>query len=435
MRHRAPNVRERSKAAASLVVAALMIITTSACDFEVTNPGPVPDRFLDNPEAHEALVTGATRDFAEAMGYMALTTGGVTREIHAGGNVCNYGITALQTVGILGGDDWEEYCSPIWNLSHRARWVAEDGIRRFEEVLEPTEFETDPNAAELLLLVGYSNRLLGENMCFAVIDGGPKQPSTVHLERAEAAFTRAAEIAAGLGLPHEETAAMAGRASVRVGLGDWDGALADAAMVPDGFVHAIEYQAAEPAQNNRLWRANANEPNRTHTVWNTVYEEYYPASGDPRTPWGSDPEQPYGDAAVGGYGQVPWLFQLKYDDPTSPIDVSSGREMRLIEAEASLRAGDVAAAMAILNERRASLGLAELEAETVDEGWTHLKRERGVELWIEARRLGDLRRWKEEGTPGELHPLEVTGGEIPLSPERSYCAPITDTEIRTNPNL
>jgi starch-binding outer membrane protein, SusD/RagB family len=431
-RQRVVPIAARRRRVAILVAA---IGVASGCDLTVTNAGPVQDQFLDQRSAHAGIVNGAAREFAEALNFLSLTTGGVTREINAAGNVCNFGITSLQVRGILGDDEWEESCSPIWTSSHRARWAAEDGLRRFRSVLDEQEFASYRPAAELSLLAGYANRLQGETMCFAVIDGGPAQPYTVHLERAEAAFTQAMEIGARSGATNVVTAARAGRASVRVGLKKWDEAVADARQIPSAFVHQIRYFEVEDAQNNRLWRSNANRPARTNTVWNTPTHDYYLATQDPRTPWGQNPAIPFGDAAVAGYGQVPWRFQLKYDRATSPINVSSGWEMRLIEAEARLRAGDWQEGMRILNQRRAALSLAPWTATNLEEAWTHLKRERGIELWLEARRLSDLRRWNEERTPGALHPLEITGGAIPLSPNRSYCAPISVHERETNPNL
>ena len=109
--------------------------------------------------------------------------------------------------------------------------------------------------------------------------------------------------------------------------------------------------------------------------------------------------------------------------------------MRLIEAEASLRGGDWQGAVAVINERRTGLNLSPTNAANSDAAWSSLKRERGIELWLEARRLADLRRWNTAKTPGELHPLEVTGGALPLSPNRSYCQPISIREILANPNL
>jgi starch-binding outer membrane protein, SusD/RagB family len=419
----------------SAVVAVSATTALAGCDLSVVNAGPIQDEFLDNKTAHASLVTGAERELSVALGFHSLTMGGVTREINPAGNVCSFGITALQTQGILGSEDWEEYCSETWTTAHRARWTAEETVRRMHGALSADEFAAYPLAAEVLLYVGFANRLLGDNMCYAVIDGGPKEPNTVHYKRADSAFTEALAIATRLNNATFMNAARAGRAQVRVGLGDWTGAVNDAAVVPSTFLFQAKYFTTTAAENNRLWRSISNSPARTTTVWNTYYRDYYTETKDPRTPWAQNPSLPNGDAAVGGYGLVPFLYQQKYPTATSPINLASGREMRLIEAEAALRAGNWESAMTTINARRTGLTLAPWTAGSAAEAWTILKRERGIELWLEARRLADLRRWATENTPGALHPLEVTGGALPLAANRSYCAPISIREELANPNL
>lgn len=409
--------------------------TISGCDLSVTSAGPIRDEFLNNKTAHAAMVTGAERELSVALGFHALTIGGVTREINPAGNVCSFGITALQTQGILGSEDWEEYCSETWTTPHRARWTAEEATRRIRKAIGEQEFSTYALAAEVLLYAGFANRLLGDNMCFAVIDMGPEQPNTVHHARAEAAFTEALAIAGRINSTAIVNAARAGRASVRVATGDWEGAVSDAGAVPTSFLFQAKYYTTTAAENNRLWRSVSNAPARTTTVWNTYYRDYYTESKDPRTPWGQNPAIPNGDAAVGSYGLVPWLFQQKYPSATAPITLASGREMRLIEAEAALRAGNWQSGLATINARRVGLNLSPWTAAGSEEAWTILKRERGIELWLEARRLADLRRWKDNETLGALHTLEVNGGLLPLSPNRSYCQPTSIREVLANPNL
>jgi len=119
---------------------------------------------------------------------------------------------------------------------------------------------------------------------------------------------------------------------------------------------------------------------------------------------------------------------LKYTQGDSPIRLSGGGEMRLIEAEGLLRGGEWEAAMGVINQLRAAAGVDPWVAGSLEDAWTFLKRERGIVLWLEARRLGDLRRWTEEGVPGAFHPLE-------LIPDRDLCYPIPNSELETNPNL
>lgn len=399
------------------VAAILAVGTLAACGAELTSPGAIHDEDLGKPEAQQGLVNGMGRALANALNYVAETGALVAQEFaFAGNNSITFGFTNLQQNGVL--DPGDEETNPHWERAQQARWVAEDGVRRLRDELGDA-FASSPVAARALVYVGYANRLLGENMCQAVIDGGPAQPGRVSFEHAEAAFSEAIDVAGAAGDNELELAARAGRASARIGLGDWTGAVEDARTVPDGFVFQAEYSEIELEQYNRIYWSNANQPYRAHTVWSTFYESYYLDTGDPRTPWSSDPEHPTGQSGV------TWYFQTKYHDRSSPIHLSSGREMRLIEAEALLRAGDAAGALAVVNALRAAVGVAPREAATLDEAWAAFKRERGIELWLEGRRLWDLRRWLDEGTPGAAE--DMTG--------RDTCFPIGRTELDSNPNL
>lgn len=208
--------------------------------------------------------------------------------------------------------------------------------------------------------------------------------------------------------------------------------------MPRDFVYTISYYDIEESQYNRIFHSSANDPYRAHTVWQTVYEEYYEEYEDPRTPWEQDPEYPVGDAAVADLGNVPWYVQLKHDNRSAPINLSSGREMVLIRAEALIEDGNWTDGMELVNSLRDDVGVDNWNATNAEEAWAFLKRERGIELWLEARRLGDLKRWDANNTSGELHPLEQpnhSSQELPLDPDRDLCFPIPDSELYTNPNL
>jgi hypothetical protein len=426
------NVLRTAPARAAAVVLA---VSSAACDTKVLNPGPVTDDFLDRSEAHQALANGAKVLLADGLAFVAYTTGAVTREIFPAGSTSAFGISARQQTGRLEYDD--EHVNGPWTSHQRARNVAELGFARFEEHPD-VDISTYRPAAEAALWAGYANRVLGEAWCDAVIDGGPKEPHTVFLQRAEQWFSRAMELGVSANLPTVATAARAGRASVRANLGNWDGAVADAQGIADEFVFNMEYTTTERDQYNRVYFASANRPYRAHTVWNTFYEQYYTETEDPRTPWGLNANVPRGDAALGILdGQrALWYFQLKHSEEDSPIRLSSGWEMRLTEAEALLRSGNWQGALPLINKRRVELGLQAWPATTLEEAWTVYKRERGIELWLEGRRLGDLRRWKETNAPGTLHPLETAGDPSSyLRADQTLCYPIPQAEYETNPNL
>jgi len=183
---------------------------------------------------------------------------------------------------------------------------------------------------------------------------------------------------------------------------------------------------------NRIQWASASTPYRAHTEWNTEWEAYYKATNDPRVAWEETSEQ--GDAAIDCCGKVPWYPQMKYADPAADIRLSSGHEMRLIEAEDMLNNGKMSEAVDIINGIRDIVGVDHIAPTTMDEAWAMLKRERGIELWLEGRRLGDLRRWKENNTPGALGHLEQVNADSHLT-RQDLCFPIPPSEQDTNPNV
>jgi hypothetical protein len=198
--------------------AALAAITLAGCD--VTNPGPVQDEFLDLAPAHQALVNGAGARFVQALGYIINHSSFAARELFPTGNCCgNPNQTPLQQAGRL----IPEQSATYWSNGHQSRWIAEDAIRRFTGL--GAGKVSASIVAEAHLWAGYANRLLGENMCEAVFDGGAKQANVKYFERAEAAFTSAIATAPAGNL---RTAAYAGRASVRLWLKNWTGAVSDA---------------------------------------------------------------------------------------------------------------------------------------------------------------------------------------------------------------
>jgi len=414
-------------------LASAYILAASACNFDVTNPGPTDDAFLDNPEAHQAVANGSARMLFDALNEVAYTTSAVTRETFPAGSTSSFGISINQQAGLLIYDD--EHIYDGWQSVQQSRYIGESGFARFGETYEGGTAGYKP-AVEAALHAAYANRLIGENWCEAAVDGGPIVSRTEMLQRAETWFTTAIDAAGSVAtLAAQKTAAYAGRASVRAHLGNWAGALSDAAQVPTGFAFDARYEEAQQNEFNRIYFAGADQPYRAVTVWNTPYEAYFTATDDPRVPW-TDTGL-LGDASVGVVGaRVSFFRQLKHADRGSDIRLSSGYEMRLIEAEKLLMDGTYTEAMNILNARRADLGLADLAPASLAEAWTLFKRERGIELWLEGRRLGDLYRWDANNTPGTLDLRETAGAaESYLDAGQSLCYPIPKAEREANPNI
>jgi hypothetical protein len=419
---------------------ALLLVTAPvACDTNVSNPGPVGDEFLNDRNAAAAMVSGAGRALSQGMNWIGYTGAAVAREIHPAGSTGSFGISNRWQNGELGSDDSD--LDTHWEQAQRARWVAEEAVRRLEAAGPPPAGSLQTPAAYYnslqlaYLYAGFANRLLGENMCDAVIDGSGKLPNSTYFTRAESLFTKAIAVTGGTAatIATQAQAAYAGRAQVRVYLAKWTEAVADAGQVPIGFVYNMPYyNIGDDAQRNRIAWSIGNQPYRAHTQWNTWYYDYSQASKDPRVPITITTLQ--GDAAIDCCGKVPFYPEAKMNTSASPVRLASGREMRLIEAEAKLRANDVAGAMTLVNTVRTNAGAATITATTSDEAWKLFKRERGIELWLETRRLGDLRRWKATSTPGALDPLESVGTASHLK-QQDLCFPISTSEQQTNPAL
>src|SRR5262249_38524442 len=136
--------------------------------------------------------------------------------------------------------------------AQQARWLAEQGVARIVASRGQAGFSAWPMAPLALLYVGYSNRLLGENVCATVIDGGPLLSFKIHFARAESAFTQALALAQAQKNTQYQNAALAGRASVRIWQGNWDGAMADAAQVPSTFAFTAPYNIVDANQYNSI---------------------------------------------------------------------------------------------------------------------------------------------------------------------------------------
>ena len=429
----------------SSLCSVLLLAGAVSCDTEVSNPGPVQDVFLNDRAAALAMVNGAGRGLAQGINWIGYTGAAVAREIHPAGSTGSFGITQKWQNGDLTTDDAD--VSTHWEQSQRARWVAEETLRRMEAAGPPAstataaERATYQNQLQLAYLyAGFANRLLGENMCDCVIDGSGILPQSTYFTRAESLFTKAIAVTGGTSatITAQSQAAYAGRAAARVFLNKWTEAVSDAGQVPIAFVYNMPYfNIGEDAQRNRIAYAVLNTPYRAHTNWNTWHDVYFKATKDPRVPITITTLQ--GDAAIECCGRVSFWPQAKHSQSQSPIRLASGREMRLIEAEAKLRANDLAGGLASINQVRANAStptvtIPPVTAADITTAWTLLKRERGIELWLEARRLGDLRRWKAANTPGALDPLESIGAAAHLT-KQDLCFPIGRSERETNPNL
>lgn len=382
--------------AAGLVLVALLAV--SACDLGVTNPGRIDDDALNTERAIPTLVVGMGADLSAELDDISYFMGIASRDIwHSGAFEAEFFMQE--------GDIEPRHVNGLWAGLHTARWVAEQGIDRIAAILG-SEAQQNSGYTEAHIWAGFSNRALGENMCVAVIDGGPIQDRGVHFERADDYFSTAIQLAQGQGESELLATAYAGRAQVRLALGRYADAASDAAQVPDGF----RFQALYSDNSSREWNwlANQSHIRRYFTVWGTWAAQI---TDDPRVPWEDE-------GVKGVDGLSDFYRQDKFPEWASDIDLAAGDEMRLIEAEALLRSGDVSGAVARINQVRDAAGVTAVSAGSEAEAWAALRTERNIVLWMEGRHLYELVRFDD-----------------PFLQGRDGCIPPSENEVATNPNI
>ena len=395
-----------------LRIAALVVLLPAAgCGdlLKVESPGRIADDDLQTPDAIPGMVAGMKYDLSQAVDGMSEFLFLASVELFHGGS--------YSWADIPRGVWTEEDIGTEWSSPQQARWVAETGIARMESLLAPEQFAKSGYVAQAYVYAGFANRMLGDNMCSSVIDGGPEVDHTEHYERAIEQFSQAITIGGAAGSSDLVNAAYAGRAHAKFMMGDLAGAAADAAQVPAAFVY-------DAVIDTELGNTTTYETHNRfeYSVWGT-YMEAHP--DDPRAPWAILYDAA-GQVRRGANGSTPHYQQQKYEQISSNIALTKGTEMLLLRAEVALKASDIPGAYARMNEARAVYGMDPLpEAADLTAAWAELRFERGATLWLENRRFSDLRRWYEE--TGPAHAPELEG--------RGKCLQISRAERLSNPNL
>jgi hypothetical protein len=254
-------------------------------------------------------------------------------------------------------------------------------------------------------------------------------------------------------------AARAGLAQAYAAKGEWGAAVTHAAQVPTSFEYAAVFNRNSNSNDVYVETIGRAEVGLYATYAGTL------ANQDPRVPYTicgtfDDPSQPKNSKVTptgaagctshqGADGVTAHYQQMKYDDWGSDVPVAKGTEMRLIEAEAALRAGDLGTFTSRINDVRsfyaldpidppATVGALEYpnayDASTGDvnapgvDAWSVLDGERHLTLWGEARRVWDLHRWD--------HPF-LDGGIVFWDAEvrRASCFPVPEIECTLNPTI
>jgi hypothetical protein len=429
-----------------VTMAATLLVLTSACDtlrnpLDVDPASRVPAAQIETPGNAQLLSDGAVGDFECA--FMAYTG--------MGGMIGEEFMYTAQTLSRSPYDrrvttrDDNDYavngCVGGTNAAYGVYTPLQTARRSNENVLNFLKSWSDadvaagpgsPNRTNLMAIAaayaGYATVLLGEGFCTMALSqvnidksityGGEIQRDSV-FRYAISLFTEAIGFAATANNTSIRHMALLGRARARLNIGDYDGARADAAQIPAGYVRNVSASDATTRRQNRITLDNS-AVNRAMSVG-----EPYRSMTDTRVP------VVITNLFSAHTPPVQHVYQTKYPTTATPIPLATYDEAQLIIAEAEIRIGSLALALPILNASRTRGGQpvpfagttqAEYLAELIDQ--------RRRELFAESHHLGDLIRYNITPQPAagtQSHFGGPYGSQI--------CMPLPSVEIQGNPMI
>ncbi len=485
-----PRVRRGGSRGLFATAAAAVLLT--GCNLDVMSPATVDEETLESDNSIEALWSGILGQVSHiAMGpagpggFFAFGALRTDELVHAG-LPTQFPFLRVASDGAPLDADMPAV-DDLWNQSMVTRYVADFGVEKAREIYN--SFADDPLSSIVDRVTrdrirthawaGIAYRVLGDNLCNAVIDEGPLLPHTVFYERGLEILDDGIRFAEENAVADVDElgvrAAYAARAQIRMMMGDWAGAMADAGQVETDFTGlSTAGTTVEPGYRQYNWfrfidwldepftQANGGGGRNT-TLWGTPFLEWgfnntADEGNDIRVLYTTHRTNTNPHREFGGDARRPWFRPSKQLSQTGSamFNLANGREMRLIEAEGLLIQGDWPGAVAKINElrewwnsptggrlERDGYPLDMVDAGSLEEAWELLMRERGIELWLTGRRLPDIRRWQQN--PGWVNTTvarEAIGDDPANDPRRNvldiegdFCVPVGATEIRLNPNI
>ena len=246
---------------------------------------------------------------------------------------------------------------------------------------------SDINLARAAMNAAYSLLFQAEYMCSGVIRQSAALTPNQVLDSAIVRFQRAVSVGAAAAAAGNAdgtrivNASNVGIARAQLQKGDNAAAATTAALVPTNmqdFTVATIDDAANRGLGNNIFAV---------TTGRTVSVPLRYQITDSRVRW-TNTNQPAQDALL-----TPLVTQQKYTGFAAPLRIASYLEARYITAEAQLKQGNSAPALALIAERSAAAAAgasATPLASTTPLG--QLMELRAREFWLEGKKLGDIRR-------------------------------------------
>jgi hypothetical protein len=396
-------VRARAQRGATmLVVVALGAACSKADSFlDITDPDIINPGNVASAAGADAVRLGALArlNTATSGGESLFLLGGLfADEYNNGDSFIDRQVVDQRSVTIT-----DSFLETANRALHRARLSAVQAIQ-LEKQYNPTA--PPANVAEMYFVEAYVENMMAEHYCnglifSTVVDGAEKygEPITT-----QAAFELAlAHADSGLALITGTTAndvkikniLQVTKGRILMNLNRY----ADAAAAVAGVPTSLQYQEFHTATiQNQIWAFNNNSRRYSVSDKEGTNGLNFATANDPRLPVCTG-----GDATCRTIGVTintrddltqPIYVQRLWPAQTSTVTILSGVEARMIEAEAQLKAGQPAAAIATLNAARATVpGLTPLTDPGTDAARVDLVfRERAFWMFSTGHRTGDLRR-------------------------------------------
>ncbi|MEO7082961.1 MAG: RagB/SusD family nutrient uptake outer membrane protein [Gemmatimonadaceae bacterium] len=425
---------------ARIIGAAAAVGLVVACNtsrlLDVNAPNAVPVTVFDSPGAANLMVASAIGDFECAFGSAVTVEGIISDELsdsQLGAAAWPYDRrdANTQTNGIYGTATCSSNQNPgIYTPLSTARFDADNAITKLTAYSDAELPNKKTLLAQMNLYSGFSYAMLGMSMCGAAFDLGPTVDQKGMFALAEKRFTDAITNAQAAGLSSVLNAAYVGRARVRLYQGNSAGAIADAQLVPKGFVFNASTDASDGGgrRSNRVYAAT--QQNGDYTV-EAASLSLKTENGeiDPRSAIVTTTTRPADSKSViyvpAKYSSGP--TQNNTVGEAIPLPIARYEEAQLILAEAQ----GGTAAVTIINTLRAAVPLKAYTGPTDAASIKNLViDERRRTLFVEGLRNYDIERFTLTLNPavGSIYPR--VGGTYGTT----TCLPLPDVERFNNPN-
>jgi starch-binding outer membrane protein, SusD/RagB family len=395
---------------------------------DVTTPNQVPVDILDQPGNAALMVNSAVGDYQCAHGSAVVVEALIAGEMNdaqLGAAQWDYARRTANTLtnGIYGTSG----CAGtqgfgIYLPLSTARFDADHAITNLKSWTDAQV----PNRTGLLslanLYAGFSYSFLGMAMCQAAFDNGPAVNQKGMFALAEQRLTDAIAAAQAAGADSVRFAALVVRARMRLYQGNTAGAVADAQLVPKGFVMNASTSGTALRLYNRVFAVTKQFGFYSIPTWsqNMTTER---GEVDPRSA-----TQLAGTRSANNDVTKVFVPNKYIAGDAAPMPMARYEEAQLILAE--VQGG--AQAVAIINAMRADVGLlpyvgpidaASIKALVIDE--------RKRVLFLEGLRNYDIERFQIPFFPAVGTSFPVGGGTY----GNTTCLPLPDVEKNNNPTL